>query len=148
MPDTSKPLVCAFCRKAFLSSMSDEEALAQLAQEFPDVPVEDCDIVCDDCFKAWERQGGAASLVLGQPGYWMHETSGRLQPAVLALIRREPLTPEQVALLRAYFRQWIAAPGFRGPEVEALRESVNDLCSRDEIEKWLIGALAAGADPL
>lgn len=41
---------CAICARTFTKGQSDEEALAELKANF-DVPVEDCDLVCDDCFK-------------------------------------------------------------------------------------------------
>lgn len=39
------------------------------------------------------------------PGFWMNETSGVLRPAVEAYLRREPMTPNQIAAMRAYLRQ-------------------------------------------
>jgi hypothetical protein len=40
---------CAACGGVFEKGWSDEEALAELDETFG-VPVECCDIVCDDCF--------------------------------------------------------------------------------------------------
>jgi hypothetical protein len=82
------------------------------------------------------------------PGYWMHETSGVLRPAVLAYLDGKALTGEHVAALRAYFRQWIGAPHWYGPDIEALREGVNALTSRTAIERWLSLALESGIDQL
>jgi hypothetical protein len=81
-------------------------------------------------------------------GYWMDETSGRLRPAVEAYLRDEPMSQEHIAALRAYLRQWIADPGRRGPLIAALRNSIDDLTSRETIERWLNIALDAGIDPL
>jgi hypothetical protein len=84
---------------------------------------------------------------MNAPGYWMYETSGVLRPAVFAYIDREPMTPEQVAAMRAYLRQWIAAPAWIG-RVDALRAAVDSLTSREAIEDWLDRAMAIGIDPL
>lgn len=84
------------------------------------------------------------------PGYWMHETSGVLKPAVEAYLinYRAPLSPEHCAALRAYFRQWINAPAFIGPGIERLRAAVDGLTSREAINQWLRDALDEGIDPL
>lgn len=47
MPET---YTCAVCRGTFEKGWSEEEAQAELKQDF-NVPVEQCDIVCDDCYK-------------------------------------------------------------------------------------------------
>lgn len=91
------------------------------------------------------------------PGYWMHETSGVLRPAVEAYLAGRPLSPLAIAALRAYFRQWIgarvwdanphASPEERA-QLAALRRRVDDLTSRAAIEAWLDDLAAAGLDPL
>ncbi len=48
MPDT---YTCAVCAGTFSYGWSEEEALAELKENFGDIPKEDCDIVCDDCYK-------------------------------------------------------------------------------------------------
>lgn len=82
------------------------------------------------------------------PGYWMHETSGVLRPAITAFLRHESMTAEQIAAMRAYLRQWIAAPAWVGPEIVGLREGIDELTSRAAIEAWLDRALKVGIDPL
>ena len=42
---------CANCDGVFTKKWSDEEAQAELAERFPNRNVEDCAIVCDDCYK-------------------------------------------------------------------------------------------------
>lgn len=42
---------CAECRGVFEKGRSDEDAMAEKEVLFPDFPVTDCDLVCDDCFK-------------------------------------------------------------------------------------------------
>jgi hypothetical protein len=82
------------------------------------------------------------------PGYWMYETSGVLRPAVEAYLAHDELTPAEIAAMRAYLRQWIMAPGFRGPGVDELRRRVDELTSRQAIARWLDRAEAEGIDPL
>jgi hypothetical protein len=51
VPDTpSNTYTCALCGGTFEKGLTDEEALAEKDALFPGVPLEDCDIVCDDCF--------------------------------------------------------------------------------------------------
>jgi hypothetical protein len=82
------------------------------------------------------------------PGYWMNEQSGKLKPAVLAYLKGERLDDVQIGFIRAYLRQWIDSPMWRGDEVEALREGVDRLVDRASIRDWLDDALKANIDPL
>ena len=82
------------------------------------------------------------------PGYWMNETSGVLRPAVEAYLHDQPMTGEQIAAMRAYLRQWIAADGFRGPTVDVLRTAVDGLTTKDAIRRWIDIATDEGMDPL
>jgi hypothetical protein len=47
---------CAACGRVFNKGVSDEEALAEKEDLFPSVPVEACDLVCDDCFAAFGKK--------------------------------------------------------------------------------------------
>lgn len=85
---------------------------------------------------------------MSAPGYWMQETSGVLRPAVAAYLAGGAMTPEQVAALRAYLRQWIAAPAWKGRKVRFLRRSIDSLTSREAIRSWLTIASEEGIDPL
>ena len=85
---------------------------------------------------------------MSRPGYWMNETSGVLRPAVQAYLAGGPMDAAQIAALRAYLRQWIAAPGFIGPEVAELRAGIDGLTDRAAIAAWLAKAVDAGVDPL
>ena len=84
------------------------------------------------------------------PGYWMHETSGVLRPAVEAyLFNREPLSEKHVAALRAYCRQWIELfePPDDAPEaaqrvIDRLRTMVDGLVDRPTIDVWMRQATA------
>lgn len=82
------------------------------------------------------------------PNYWMWETSGVLRPAVEAYLAGGALSDEHVAALRAYLRQWIAAPLWRGDGIASLRAAVDALDSRETIHAWLTAAMDAGVDPL
>jgi hypothetical protein len=82
-------------------------------------------------------------------GFWMHETSGVLRPAIEAyLLTDTPMTGEHVAAMRAYLRQWIAAPEWQGPNVDLLRATVGSLHTRRDIDNWLEVADRSGIDPL
>jgi hypothetical protein len=82
------------------------------------------------------------------PGFWKHETSGVLRPAVWAYLSGKPMTPDHVASMRAYLRQWISAPVWRGDEIIELRERVEALTTREAITAWLDDAAHIGIDPL
>jgi hypothetical protein len=91
------------------------------------------------------------------PGYWMYETSGRLRPAVEAYLFQQPLSPDDIAALRAYLRQWIDDPAldenpFADTEEHAwlsrMRARIDDLTSRQAISDWLADAVDGGLDPL
>ena len=82
------------------------------------------------------------------PGYWLAETTGILRPVVMAYLEGKDMVPEQVATMRAYLRQWIADPSWQGPGIAALRERVEAIRTREDVENWLADADEAGVDPL
>jgi hypothetical protein len=43
--------VCARCFSTIEKGRSDAEAVAEKQEHFPDVPLDDCDVICDDCFR-------------------------------------------------------------------------------------------------
>ena len=55
---------------------------------------------------------------------------------------------EQLATMRAYLRQWIAAPAWQGEGVEALRQAVDGITSQTALDAWIAKAVAEGVDPL
>ncbi len=81
---------------------------------------------------------------IAEPGFWMYETTGVLRPAIIALLDGADLTPEHIAALRAYLRQWVA--GFRG--VDDLRARVDSLTTKAAIDSWINDAIETGIDPL
>lgn len=83
------------------------------------------------------------------PGYWMHETSGALRPAVRAYLRAEPMSVSHIAAMRAYLRQWISAPAWHGiHELDALRAGVDQLTTPEALDDWIELATELGIDPL
>lgn len=86
--------------------------------------------------------------MIAVPGYWMHETSGVLQPAVTAYLEARPLSDEHIALLRAYLRQWIEAPCWSGDSIAELRGRIDSLTTREPIVRWIDDAVDLGIDPL
>jgi hypothetical protein len=85
---------------------------------------------------------------MSEPGFWKYEVSGQLARVVEAYLRFKPMSEADIAMMRAYLRQWINADGFIGPEIEDLRRRVDDLTSREALDVWLSDAVMAGADPL
>jgi hypothetical protein len=77
----------------------------------------------------------------------MHETSGVLKPAIMAYLNHAEMTPDQIAVMRAYLRQWIDGP-WQGANIDLLRATVGSLASRKNIDSWLEVAEREGIDPL
>jgi hypothetical protein len=93
----------------------------------------------------------------GAPGYWIHETTGVLRPAVQAYLFHEPMTEQHIAAMLAYLRQWIESSAwdanpFGGSEyrdrLAELRAETYGLTSREAIDSWLAKAESIGIDPL
>lgn len=42
---------CAMCKGVFERTTPEDKALAELEEFFGDISVDDCDIVCDDCWQ-------------------------------------------------------------------------------------------------
>jgi hypothetical protein len=58
------------------------------------------------------------------------------------------MTPEMIAAMRAYLRQWIGADWPGGEYLDRLRASIDGLTSRDAIADWLDEAFFVEIDPL
>ena len=82
------------------------------------------------------------------PDFWMYDISGVLRPAVRAYLKGKPMTAKDIAAIRTYLRVWIFAPEFDGEGVEALRQTVDGLASREAIEDWRATARKAWVSPL
>lgn len=48
---TDNTYTCARCRKTYERVRSDEEAIAEKNALFPDWPLDECDLICDNCFR-------------------------------------------------------------------------------------------------
>jgi hypothetical protein len=81
-------------------------------------------------------------------GYWRYETSGLLRRAVEAYLDGGEMTPAQIAAMRAYLRQWIFCPFWKGEELDYLRGTVGGLVDREGIARWIDDAIEAGIDPI
>jgi hypothetical protein len=87
------------------------------------------------------------------PRFWRYEKSGVLAPVVEAYLLGQPLSLEQIGVMRAYLRQWIQSPVWGANpagagELEQLRAAVALIRTREDIRRWLALALAEGMDPL
>jgi hypothetical protein len=91
---------------------------------------------------------GNGSVALSAPMYWMHETTGVLRPVIEGYLHRREMTVEEIGTMRAYLRQWIMASWTAGPVIEKLRETVDSLTTREEIDRWMGIAMDEGIDPL
>ena len=77
----------------------------------------------------------------------MYETSGVLAAVEAYLTQGEELSTQHVLTLRAYLRQWMAAPWQR-PGIADLRRRIDTLCTRKDFRAWFNDALDQGIDPL
>jgi hypothetical protein len=91
------------------------------------------------------------------PKYWRHETGGELRIAVETFLNNRTMTIRQIALMRAYLRQWITSPVWdMNPAKDVaseralarLRSAIETLTSEAAIRKWIHQALDQGHDPL
>ncbi len=91
------------------------------------------------------------------PHFWMYETGGELRIAVEDYLNERVMSLRQIALMRAYLRQWIASPVWdmhpfhhwdnRG-QLRQLREDVEGIVTCAHIDAWIEKALDVGIDPL
>jgi hypothetical protein len=80
--------------------------------------------------------------------FWMYETSGVLRPAVRAYLKGKAITANDIAAIRTYLSVWIFAPEFDGDGIEALRQTVDGLASREASKDWLATARKEWVSPL
>lgn len=57
---------CAICKGKFIKGQTDEEAERELKENYPGYSIEECELVCDDCYNIpylkmlrEDRKGGA-----------------------------------------------------------------------------------------
>jgi hypothetical protein len=88
------------------------------------------------------------------PKYWMHETSGVLQPVIERFLNDQRLTDQEVAIFRAYLVRWIDSPVWdqnphgTGDDLRMLRDAAKVVKNTTEIRIWLERAEQFGVDPL
>lgn len=92
----------------------------------------------------------------GIPRYWRDEVSGRMEQAVMNFLERNA-TAEDLALIQAYFKHWINAPGYDDnphhtpdsrQQLAELRRSIELAGCQATLEQWQREALKIGIDPL
>lgn len=47
----NKTYICAICEEQFETVWSEEDAQAEKIAFWGDIPDDECDVVCDDCFQ-------------------------------------------------------------------------------------------------
>ena len=56
MPKKDKDTyTCAWCHKSYKKGWTDEEAVAELKENFGDYIPEECDLICDSCYKTFVK---------------------------------------------------------------------------------------------
>ena len=56
---------CAVCGEVFKTDQTEAEALAELKKTYGDVSVQDCEMVCHECyisFMSWRRTRGTGKV--------------------------------------------------------------------------------------
>jgi hypothetical protein len=93
----------------------------------------------------------------GLPVYWRDEQSGVLSGAINAFlesrVNKTPMTEEEISMVRGYCEYYIAAPclyweSTYEEELAALRASIKEAKTSDDLARWTEQALAIGIDPL
>lgn len=90
------------------------------------------------------------------PKYWIHETGGKLAPAVERYLRSETMTAEDCRLVVLYFQQWVNSPVWDAnpditpdgkKELARLRQCVASARTRGDIDACTNLAVDMGMDP-
>lgn len=73
------------------------------------------------------------------PGYWFHETSGILKPAIVDYLNNAPISAERIRILKAYFYQWIDDGSWRmgADDKQKLLETLIKAQTRKDLAQWL-----------
>lgn len=91
------------------------------------------------------------------PKFWRHETSGILEGPIMRYLEGQPVSSEDVRLIRLYLEQWIDSPVWlmnpsadatAKAELEKLRQSARRITSRKDIDAWIEAGMDLGIDPL
>lgn len=91
------------------------------------------------------------------PKYWAQETGGELGPAIERYILGQELSVRDLALIRAYLRQWVDSPAWDANpahsdlsrrQLTRLRMKVFDALTKERIDDCIKLAIDMGMDPL
>lgn len=83
------------------------------------------------------------------PKFWMNESSGILKPVIEAYVNGKELTDKQIALMRAYLYQWVAAPVWiQTAALEILKLRVAAIKTNDDLRTAISKAVEMNIDPL
>ncbi len=91
------------------------------------------------------------------PKRWRHENGGQFREAVENYLNARRMTVRDVALVRAYFTQWIDSPVWEitpsldakgSAALSALRLLARRIQTVADIHRWIHDALQEGHDPL
>jgi hypothetical protein len=83
------------------------------------------------------------------PKYWMHETSGVLEPVIRRFLNEHQLRDDEIATMQAYLWQWVKSPAWApSGMLEALRLRVASIRTMEDIDQALAGCEELGMDPL
>jgi hypothetical protein len=91
------------------------------------------------------------------PKFWQAEVTGRLEGPIMRYLQSEPVSLDDIRLIRLYLQQWIDSPVWEmGPEMDAaakeklayLRQGARLIKNRPDIDAWIEAALDIGIDPL
>ena len=80
--------------------------------------------------------------------YWQNELTGQLRPVIETYLHGFHMTARDVAVMRVYLRMWVNYGDWRGPMIDVLRTSVDDITCRADIKQWIERAADAGLDPI
>jgi 5-methylcytosine-specific restriction endonuclease McrA len=51
----SRKYICFHCGGTFTADWTEEEALEELKRDYPGVSQENCEVICDDCYKQFVK---------------------------------------------------------------------------------------------
>ena len=63
----SDTFTCSMCGNTYDKGWTDEEAAAEKNELWGSVPLDDCDVVCEDCFQKIMPQNGVGPT---EPVWW------------------------------------------------------------------------------
>jgi hypothetical protein len=101
----------------------------------------------------------AQTILQGSPVHWRDDVFGKLAHAILAYLNRTP-TAEQLRMVIAYLQHHIHAPCWLeqspyenaeealGDQLRALRSASLAMVAIEDVDRFLLGCIQIGLDPL